>query len=300
MAVHVVGNVCLDTSFRLDRFPRPGETLNAIDCTVGLGGKGANQALAAARTGVEATLWAAVGRDREARRVRALLREAGLADRGLGEGPAPTDRSSILLDASGENLIVSAVAAARGFAAERSGWLEAARPGDLLLMQNNLAPATTAACLRAARRRGLPTVLNASPLAPSERPALDAVDLVLVNRGEAACLTGCLESEAAAMALLAMGARQAVVTLGAAGVVLARPDAAPSAWPAPVVAAVDTSGAGDVLCGTLAGLLALGHGLVASLRVAIAAAAHAATRVGTFGTGPSRAELSALLAEEPA
>ncbi|KAB0678481.1 PfkB family carbohydrate kinase [Aureimonas leprariae] len=299
MAVHVVGNVCLDTTFRLDRFPRPGETVNAGSCAVTLGGKGANQALAAARTGAATTLWAAVGQDAEGTEIRRRLLEAGLSDRGLVAVSAPSDRSCVLVDAEAENLVVSAVEAARAFAADRSGWREAAKPGDVLVMQNNLAPDTTAACLRAAATSNLFTLFNASPLGAEEACPFGGVDLVVVNRDEGATVTGCAEPREIAATLRSMGVDRAVVTLGSRGAILAEADGL-VAFPAPAVVPVDTSGAGDVLAGTLAGCLDRRRSLAAALEIAIHAASVAVTRPGTFGSGPSHDEFADLLLKDTA
>src|SRR5438067_851264 len=111
MPVHVVGNVCIDTTFRVDRFPHPGETLNAISHVDGVGGKGANQAVAAARAGADIRFFAALGTDPAAAFIRERLKgEFDLG--GLSEKPLPSDRSTIVVNRDGENLIVSGVACA--------------------------------------------------------------------------------------------------------------------------------------------------------------------------------------------
>ncbi|WP_416356257.1 PfkB family carbohydrate kinase [Aureimonas phyllosphaerae] len=294
MPVHVVGNACLDTTFRLARFPGPGETLNAIDCSVALGGKGANQALAAWRAGADVMLWSAVGSDGEAALVRRGLMEAGLSDHGLTALPLPTDRSAIMVDETGENQIVSAVACARAFDPAASGWLAAARPGDALVLQGNLTPAATRAALEAGRALGLLTVLNASPLDERADGLPGAPAVTVVNRVEGEALTGEREPGLIAERLARMGGGAAVVTLGADGYVAVQdPAAAPRFHPAAPAEALDTSGAGDVFCGTLAARLSLGDAFEPALHLAARAAAVAVTRTGTFGCGPSRDEFHA-------
>ncbi len=291
MPVHVVGNVGLDTTFRLARFPKAGETLNAWDAAVALGGKGANQALAALRAGAEATLWSAVGSDMEAAAVRRGLADAGLSDRGLAVLPLPTDRSAVLVDAAGENLIASAVACARAFDPAASGWREAARPGDVLVLQGNLAPAAMRAALAAGQAAGLRTILNASPLGPEPDSLAGGPSIVVVNRVEGETLTGEREPDRIVAALCWWAGAAAVVTLGADGCVFAeRPGESPRHLPAVPATPSDTSGAGDVFCGTLAARLSLGHGFGSSLRLASWAASVAVTRIGTFGCGPSSRE----------
>ena len=291
MAVHVVGNVGLDTTFRLDRFPKPGETLNASGVGVALGGKGANQALAALRAGAHATLWSAVGSDPEAAIVRRGLVDAGLSDRGLLVLPLPTDRSAVLVDAAGENQIASAVACALAFDPVSSRWFERAQGGDVLVLQGNLTPDATRAALQTGRALGLRTVLNASPLG-AHADMLDGMPhVVVVNRVEGETLTGEHVPDRMVEALCGRIRGAAVVTLGAEGFVFAEgPDERPRSRAAHPARAVDTSGAGDVFCGTFAARLSLGHGFEPALRLAGWAAAIAVTRAGTFGCGPDRGE----------
>ncbi|ALN74808.1 PfkB family carbohydrate kinase [Aureimonas sp. AU20] len=301
MAVHVVGNVGLDTTFRLARFPRAGETVNADEAEVALGGKGANQALAALRAGARTTLWAGVGDDAEAGVVRRRLIEDGLCDRGLAVLPLPTDRSTILVESGGENQIVSAVACARRFEAAENGWRTEARAGDVLVLQGNFLAPTTRAVLEGARALGLASVLNASPLVEGEAVPFDLADVLVVNRVEGEMLTSETEPERMIARLLSEGAGTVIVTLGADGVLAqARGEPMPRHWPAPSVCALDTSGAGDVFCGTLAARLSLGEGLGRAVSLAVAASALAVTRPGTFGCGPSPAEFQTLLEREHA
>lgn len=293
MTIHVVGNICVDTSFHLERLPQPGETLNAVAVTEGLGGKGANQAVAAARTGAEVTLWAPVGRDAAGERMERLL-SAESADFRLSRTDLASDRSVILLHHDGENVIVTAAACAQAFDPLAMTDIQATwRHGDMLVMQGNLGPATTTACLRAARAAGLTTLVNASPLA-AEPLDLAAVSLLIVNRPEAEALTGEADAERAARRLLELGAGGVIVTLGSDGSLVLDRSSSHDVFPAIKVAAVDTSGAGDCFAGTLAGLLAQGATLSDAAKVATQAAGIAVGRIGTLASFPNRAELSAL------
>jgi ribokinase len=296
MRVHVVGNVCIDTTFRLDRFPEAGETRNALGHADGLGGKGANQAIAAARTGVPVTLWAAIGRDANGAWIRQMLAgEIGSAC--LTDLDLPTDRSTVAVDAGGENIIISGVSCALAFdPITQTGLLESIEPGDVLIMQGNLAAGVTSACLRTARAKGLTTVLNASPLVAGVRPGFEDVDIVIVNQGEAEALSGLAVASEAAAKILELGARSVVITLGSQGCLLL-PGAGVAAIhiEAPRVAAIDTSGAGDVLCGIFAGCLAKGLHPQRAIRIAVQASALAVTRTGTLSSCPTAKELSTLI-----
>lgn len=296
MRIHVVGNVCVDTTFRLDHLPKAGETRNAISHADGLGGKGANQAVAASRTGLPVTLWAAIGRDANGAWVREAL--TGEIDHlRLTQFDLPTDRSTVAVDARGENIILSGVSCALAFnPILQTDLLNALEPGDSLVMQGNLSTEVTDACLRAARAKGVITILNVSPLASGTQPALDQVDFVLVNEGEAQALSGSLAPEAAAAGIVGLGAGAAIITLGPRGCLLLDDiNAAAVQIEAPKVMVVDTSGAGDVLCGIFAGCLARGMPAETALRIAVEAAALSVTRSGTLGSCPTVTEISSLL-----
>ncbi|HEY0121004.1 MAG TPA: ribokinase [Rhizobium sp.] len=293
MPVHVVGNVCIDTTFWVDRFPRPGETLNARSHSDGVGGKGANQAVAVARTGADIRFFAALGTDTGAAFIKERLKgEFDLG--GLSEKPLPSDRSTIVVSQDGENLIVSGVACVADFdPLQETGLSALIGVGDILVMQGNLKIAVTDACLRAAKVVGATTILNPSPLS-GETPDLAAVDIVIVNQGEAFEITGDADPERAVRDILRRGAKAAIVTLGAEGCLLLEGDTV-DVIPAAKVTVVDTSGAGDVFCGCLAGCLMKGWTLAQSARMAAAAAALAVGRAGTLEACPSRAELLKLM-----
>lgn len=295
MTVHVVGNACLDTLYRLQRFPEPGETIVADGMAEDLGGKGLNQAVAAARAGARVRLLAAIGTDAVGEAVAQRLAAEGGDAAGLVRLDCPTDRSMIQVDAAGENTIVSVTACADRFAPPQGTNLDTVlKAGDLLLMQGNLRIAAVRDCFTLARRRGAGTVLNPSPIRDSYAAVLPLTDLLVVNRGEACRLGGDADPHRAAQALLRRGVPMIVVTLGAAGASVLTADDRKD-FPAPVVAAVDTAGAGDLLCGVLAGLLDRGVTVEDALPVAIRAAAIGVTRPGVLSSFPTRAEIAAIL-----
>ena len=290
MRVHVVGNLCHDTSLAVARFPVPGETLVAHGSVVGLGGKGLNQAVAAARAGAAVTLHAAVARGEVARLSAALAGESGLALRLAGQD-RPTDTSTILVRGDGENLIVSATGCAQAF--DPVPELGALGPGDVLVMQGNLDLARTRACLAAGWCAGALTMLNPSPVFAAGEPDWADIDIAVLNRGELATVTGIDDPLAGTAALLARGVGAVAVTLGAAGALYRANDEVITA-PAPAVAARDASGAGDVFCGVLAGLLSRGVARGDALGRAVAAASLAVTRTGALASCPGAAEIAAL------
>lgn len=290
MVLQVVGNVCIDETFYVDRLPQPGETVNAVATARGVGGKGANQAVAAARTGVEVVLRAALGADADAVFVRARL-AAELPLNGLVVLDTPTDRSTILVDERGENVVVTAAASATAFdPAEVS--IQPGR-GDYLLMQGNLRPDITKACLDRAKDGGAITILNPSPLGSAAAPG---ADVVIVNAIEAEVLAGCADPLEAVRRLSQNGAATVVVTLGADGAVyFDRETKRIERVAAPKVVAVDTSGAGDVFAGVLSGCLTRGLPLCDAVTIGVRAAAVAVTRRGTLAACPSRSEIADLI-----
>lgn len=293
--VHVLGNATVDVVQRVGRLPAPGETLLSAGLERCAGGKGLNQAVAAARAGARTRLIAPIGEDADAAFLRnALCGEAGLSVewRVLD---APTDISSIWVSADGENMIVSSAASATGLsAAEALAALSAMEEGDILVLQGNLSAETTMAAASFARDRGARVILNTAPIAWDMRPLLPLADVLVANGPEARHITG-LSTAEAVQALLGRGCRTVVVTRGAEGAWLDGGDSL-VAVAAPKVSPVDTAGAGDVAVGTLAAMLAEGLGLSEALGIALKAASLSVTRPGTMPSFPTADEILALRA----
>lgn len=289
--VHVVGNAALDETFRLDRLPRPGASALAEEAGRDLGGKGANVAVAFARAGLPTRFVAAVGRDAAGDALRARLAAEGLSG-ALHAVDAPTDRSLILVEAGGENVVVTTRAAAAALTpALAEAALETARPGDLVALQLNLSIGATLAALRAARARGCATALNPSPLGgPVPDDVWPLVDTAFLNAGEAAALGG-------AEALHARGVARVVVTLGARGASMSGAEGALSVLAEPA-SAVDPTGAGDAFMAVaLASALRRGAALDGrALRHGARAAAVVVARPGAVAALPSPEEMAAILA----
>jgi len=291
--VLVLGNATVDQIHCVERLPAPGETVLARDIVRCAGGKGLNQAVAAARTGARVTLAAPVGRDSDATFLaQSLVGEGGLETQWLA-CDAPTDLSSIWVAQGGENVIVSSAACARSVSHDQAMRLcEALVPGDFLLIQGNLSAGATHAAAQSAKARGALCVLNTAPIAWDMQNLLGLCDIVIANAGEAASLTA--GAADVGLALRAHGTGTGIVTLGPKGALIAGEDGQVTI-PAPVVAAVDTAGAGDVFVGTLVGLLATGQPLELATRVAVAAASLSVTRRNTTPSFPTPGEIGTLL-----
>ncbi len=292
MKVVVIGNCTVDLVFRVPRFPQPGETVLADGRMVDVGGKGSNQAVAASRCGVETVFLAAVGGDADGDTIRHRLAAESLQLDHLMTVPVPTDVSVIYVVPSGENQIVSAHRATDTVTPEDAdrvlGRIDA---GDVLLMQGNLPLELTRHSLAQGRRRGARTVLNPAPIKYGYDSLWPVVDYAIPNEIELRDLGGDGDPLVGGRALLAGGAGLVVATLGGRGAVLVSPDGARDV-PAQRIDAVDTTGAGDVLCGVFAAGLALGLDPDDAARVAVRAASLSVTRPGTQSSFPSEAELS--------
>ncbi|RAI60051.1 PfkB family carbohydrate kinase [Roseicella frigidaeris] len=291
MPVLVFGSVIADLVFALPQLPASGLTVLGPGYAALPGGKGANQAVAAALDGAATGFAGAVGEDAMAEVALAGLRAAGVDLGRLARVAAPTGCAAVCVDPAGRNQI--AVGCGANLAA-RAAQVEdgALSPATVLLLQMEVPPEENAALIRRARAAGARLVLNLAPAAALPREALGALDLLVANEHEAAWLAARLGCGADAAGLRAALGIDVAVTLGEAGAVAATA-AGRLAVPAFPVAAVDTTGAGDAWCGVLAAALDRGLPFEAALRRASAAAALACTRPGA--AMPRAAETEALL-----
>jgi len=281
--IAVVGSINLDVVVRVERLPAPGETVVGGDRAELPGGKGANQAVAAARLGAPVLLVGRVGADPAGRRLR-----EGLAGEGVGvehvaeDAETPTGMALIAVDAAGENtIVVSPGANARVAAHDVDAAAEELAEAAVTLLQHEIPAEAVSAAVRAA---GGTVVLNPAPA----RALTDRVDVLVPNRSELAALAAGGPPEEAAARLAV--ARAVVVTLGAEGALVVR-DGHADRIPAPEVDAVDATGAGDAFCGALADALARGAELVEAARWAVGAAAVSVTRAGAQGGLPRREDV---------
>lgn len=289
----VIGSYNRDTVLRVDRFPLPGETLAAAAMERFHGGKGSNQAVAAARSGAEVIIAAAVGADAAGAAARDLWAAEGIvAARVPARTAQPTGEAFILLDAAGENQIVI-VAGANGTLAPNEA-VAAAVGASLALAQLETPQAATRAAFEAARHAGARTLLNAAPATAIEPALLAATDILIVNETEAARLVGEDGTPETLAALLAARVAPGVVlTAGADGAYWASRDGARHHAASLPVQVVDSTGAGDAFTGAFAAALAEGLGIEAALRRGVVAGALACCVLGAVPSLPRRAEILA-------
>lgn len=293
--VFVVGSLNVDLGVTVLQLPGPGETTMGGDLLTSPGGKGGNAAVAAARLGAEVRMVAAVGDDTHAELLRTRLAAEAVDCTGVvvREGVA-SGVALIAVEPSGENLIVVAPGAnARLDRSDVRSGLVALTSADVVVAQLEVPLDAVLEAATGASATGARFVLNAAPARDDlPRGVLSAADPLVVNEHEASALVGGATSpEAAAGELLQAGARSVVVTLGAAGALVADAHGVQAVPAAAVPDVVDATGAGDTLVGAVAGGLARGRDLREAVGLAVRAASMSVRASGAQASMPRRADL---------
>ncbi len=287
------GSINLDLIFPLAELPRAGQTVLGRAMRAEPGGKGANQALAAARDGARVLFAGAVGQDAFAAQAVSLLEQAGVDLARVARTETSTGCASICVDAAGDNQI--AVASGANLLA-REAWVEAAllAPGTTVLLQGETDLDETAALIRRARSGGARVVLNLAPAAALAPDALRMVDVLVVNEDEGKWLADRLSAANSATGLRAAIGADVVMTLGGDGLAAATADG-DITLPVHPVTVVDTTAAGDCFTGVLAAALDRDLPLIDAIRRANVAAALCCARAGSQASLPMAAETDAAL-----
>jgi ribokinase len=298
----VVGSLNMDLIARAARIPQPGETIIGGDFHTAPGGKGANQAVAAARLGAQVSMVGRVGCDTFARVLLDNLATVGVDHTFVVQDPeTATGVALIVVDDAGENSIVVASGANRRLSPAD---VDAAEPvitgADALLLQLESPLGTVIRAAEIARAHGIKVILNPAPARSLPETLLTLVDVLIPNESETALLTGLpvdnpTETEAAAVALLALGVGTVILTLGDQGALLAQEERVMRV-PAFSVTPVDTTAAGDAFIGGFAIALAEGKPLAEAVRWGNGAGALATTKLGAQPSLPTRQDLEVLLA----
>jgi len=305
-SIVVLGVFVADTSYRAARPPRMGETILGESFALGPGGKGSNQAVAAARAGGAVHIVSKLGRDTFAEMALATWRAAGVTPAITQDETSYTGAAYIFIEASsGDNAIIVCPGAAGTLSPAdieaRAGLI---RGASVFVTQLEQPMPAAIRALEIAREAGARTILNPAPAAPLARETLALCDFVTPNETEAAGITGLPvgsleEARAAAQALIAQGVGAAVITLGEKGALYHDgrvSEHVPAYRAGPVV---ETTGAGDAFNGAFATALADGLDPVAAVRFGCAAAGLSVTRPGAAAAMPTRAEILALLERGP-
>ncbi|GLX01583.1 ribokinase [Microtetraspora sp. NBRC 16547] len=292
--ISVFGSANMDLVAYVPSAPKLGETVTGRAFRTVPGGKGANQAVAAARAGAKVAFIGAVGDDAFGPALRGALFESGVDTSRLRVVPGASGIAHIVVEDSGGNSIIvvpGANGTVTGCAAED---IELIARSRALLLQLELPLDAVVEGARAARAAGVPVVLTPAPVVELPDELLDAVDLIVPNEHEAAAITGAADPDDALKALLDR-VPEAVITLGSKGALYGSRAGARLLVPAVPVEAVDTTAAGDTFVGALAVARSEGRSPADALRFASTAAALSVQREGASTSMPSRAEIDAAL-----
>ena len=295
MSIIVVGSINADLAVQVHRHPKPGETLMGSGGTITPGGKGANQAVAAALQGASVRFVGAVGNDAYATPALRYLTKSGVDLTGISHVEDTTGLAVIAISADGENTIIVIPGA--------NAWVDAGAvkqhttdiaAADIVLLQGEIPAEGFQAAVDAATHR---VVINLAPVVPVDRDALLQADPLMANEHEAALVLQQLGREVAeedsnnpeklAADLLDAGFASVVLTLGAAGALVATPEGS-ELVPSPKVTAVDTTGAGDAFAGALVARLDAGDSLLDAAHHAVRVAAYAVTGRGAQDSYPTK------------
>jgi len=299
--IAVLGSINMDLVARCSRLPLPGETVIASSFSEVSGGKGANQAVAAARLGAYVTMVGRVGDDALASRLRANLDREGIDTTFVLETEqCPSGIAIVAVEQSGENsIIVVPGANGRLDLADVTSAAGVIRASDVLVLQLEIPIEAVLAAITLARKSGVQVILDPAP-APSQFPGeLFEVDVICPNQSEASALLGrdiesVAEAQQAALELTRRGVKHAIVTLGAQGAVAS--DGQHVHWFEPfAIKPIDTTAAGDAFAGAFAVRWAEQESMTEAVRYACAAGAIAASRAGAQPALPSREEINELL-----
>lgn len=292
--ITVFGSINLDLIGGVPRLPRPGETVPGTTFATAPGGKGANQALAAARAGAPVRMVGAVGRDEFAAPAVSLLRAGGVDLSSVRTVDGPTGVALILVDSTGEN-VIAVIPGANGTLTAASAETLDFHSGDALVLQLEVPFAAIAVAARRARERGACVLLNFAPFRTEALPLIEHATHLVVNESECSLISEALgvrasEPHAQALMLAARYGIAVIVTLGKDGALLVEQGRSQKIQ-ALAVNAIDTVGAGDTFCGYLAAGLSVGQPLSEALSLASTAASLACTKAGAQPSIPLRDEV---------
>lgn len=295
----IIGSLNLDIVVQVDRLPSPGETVHGRSITNVPGGKGANQAVAAARLGAPVVMIGRIGEDSAGELLRRALRDAGVDDAAVHTAEGPTGTALIHTDKAGQNSItVVAGANAHLRAADLDAEKERIAAASFVLAQLEIPLETVAHLAKLCKGADVPLMLDPAPAQPLPSTLLRSVAWLTPNESEAAVLCGAnhLQDEEAAACLFGMGAANVALKQGQRGVYVAGTSGAAFRSQGFVVDAVDTTAAGDCFNAAFAVALRRGDAVTDAARFANAAAALSATRHGAQPSLPLLAEVEAMLA----
>jgi len=294
VVVAVVGSAMMDLTAYAKYLPEPGQTLLGELFTTGFGGKGANQAVIAAHCGAQVHFIGKLGRDLFGDSIASNFSNVGIRSEYVEQSDSPTGVAHIWVDGNGENRIIIIPGANHEIeSAKAVAAINSIENLSVVVAQCEIKQEVTLAAFKAAKARGCVTILNPAPYQGLSQELLELCDWIIPNETEFRELHGELPTNDEILKSFRPG-RNSVVTLGSAGAVLINADGTINRVSAPVVNAVDTTGAGDAFVGTFAFGLASGMNSMKALTLGIKVASLSVTKKGAQSSYPTQAEIATL------
>ena len=294
VVVAVVGSAMMDLTAYAKYLPEPGQTLLGELFTTGFGGKGANQAVIAAHCGAQVHFIGKLGRDLFGDSIASNFSNVGISSEYVERSDSPTGVAHIWVDGNGENRIIIIPGANHEIeSAKAVAAINSIENLSVVVAQCEIKQEVTLAAFKAAKARGCVTILNPAPYQGLSQELLELCDWIIPNETEFRELHGELPTNDEILKSFRPG-RNSVVTLGSAGAVLINADGTINRVSAPVVNAVDTTGAGDAFVGTFAFGLASGMNSMKALTLGIKVASLSVTKKGAQSSYPTQAEIATL------
>lgn len=292
--VAVVGSAMMDLTAYATVLPEAGQTLVGNLFTTGFGGKGANQAVIAALCGAEVHFIGKLGRDLFGDSIAANFSALGIQTQSVERSDSPTGVAHIWVDGAGENRIIIIPGANHEIESARAVVaISSIENLSVVIAQCEVKQEVTLAAFRAAKARGCITILNPAPYQLLSQDLLEMCDWIIPNETEFAAIHGQLPTSDEVLKTFRSG-KNSIVTLGALGAVLINSDGSINRVSAPIVTAVDTTGAGDAFVGTFAYGLASGMSPIEAVELGIKVASLSVTKKGAQSSYPTQTEISTL------
>jgi len=293
MKILVVGNITIDRSYKVQHLPQPGETIIAEDSLTNIGGKGVNQAIMAARSGMSVKFISAVGKETDNNFILSYLDKVDRLDHDLFEKYGNSDESIINISKTGENTIVSTNNCARSIQAQEvEEYITNLETDDILLLQGNLSEETTHYCIQQAHSQNAEIVINLAPVEFDCKEVWPKIDYLVINEAESQILSGKDEPAEAAKFLINSSVKNVIVTLGPKGALLAKRDGGVTKISAADVEVKDTTGAGDAFTGVFVAGLSQRLDAKTACKWASQVAGLCVSKTGTSSALPSPGEIT--------
>ena len=291
MKLFVLGNVGIDKIYYVKKFPVIGETILSTKEITNFGGKGFNQSIAAARIETKISFWTYLGADKSKNNIISTLEKENISTKKIFITDYKTDESIIIVNEKGDNFIISSSSSVRSIDLNyANNMLKEIKEGDSLLLQGNLKKEITNHTIKKAYKKKVRVFLNASPITYDYLDILRYVDTLIVNETEHRQLTNHNSVNLGNKYLLETGVNNIIITKGKAGVIYISKTNTFSIN-SPKVNTLDSTGAGDVFCGSLVAFILKGSDYKNSCKKAIELASLSVTKFGTYLSIPNRDEI---------